>query len=35
MKRSASVQRQTAETQVSVTVLLDGIGTQTISTGIP
>lgn len=35
MERSASVQRQTTETQVSVAILLDGTGVQKISTGIP
>lgn len=35
MERSASVQRQTKETQVNVAILLDGTGVQKISTGIP
>ncbi len=35
MKRSATVERQTKETDIIITLDLDGIGRQQISTGIP
>jgi imidazoleglycerol-phosphate dehydratase len=34
MKRTASVQRQTAETRIDLTLMLDGTGTTTIATGL-
>ena len=33
--RRADLQRETAETYVSVSLLIDGSGTSTIQTGIP